>query len=350
MGMLVWEEPPSTSRYSVASVAAFHQDVEAMVARDANHPSTILWGLFNEEWGLDWKVAEDPVLQQVVRETVALVRSLDPSRPAIDNSGWSHVDTDVVDWHYYEPDLATWAKNLSALVQDDSAEVPVCLHPHAIEMKPLAVSPRVVRGRPNLNGEYGAGLTSVERGWYLKWQTQELRRYDRLSGYVYTELYDIEHEFAGLYRFDRESKDLANLEPCQANAENVLVLGLLPEQPGVDVQTNGGLISFEVRLSHHGTGHLSGLLLGQWGPHLGPLPMGPRAYEPSRSPELQAEPFILGPPVLVRTQLPSGWSAGRLHLWLESEGTRVARTSLDVVSSEGANAISGSSSRGPTVS
>ena len=79
--MLVWEEPPSTSRYSSASVGAFRQQVEAMVLRDSNHPSVVMWGSFNEEWGLDWKVAEDHERQQVVRETAALLRSLDPVPP-----------------------------------------------------------------------------------------------------------------------------------------------------------------------------------------------------------------------------------------------------------------------------
>ena len=109
------------------------------------------------------------------------------------------------------------------------------------------------------------GMTSVERAWYLKWQTQELRRHDRLSGYVYTELYDVEHEFAGLYRFDRGIKDLINIDPRHVNAETVLVLGVIPEQPGVDVETTGS-ITFEVSLSHHGLKPIRGTALPSGAP------------------------------------------------------------------------------------
>lgn len=332
MGMLVWEEPPSTSRYSATALAAFRQELEAMVARDANHPCIIIWGSFNEEWGLDWKVAEDPERQDIVRQTAALVRALDPSRPVVDNSGWSHVSADLVDWHYYEPDLATWAKNVNGLVHDEQAEIPVPLHPPALEMKPLAVNPSVIKGRPNLNSEYGAGLTSVERAWHLKWQTQEMRRHDRLSGYVYTELYDVEHELAGIYRWDRGRKDLANMEPSQVNADTVLVIDLIPAQPGIDVVATGP-VRFEVRLSHHGHRTAHGRLLARWGPHLGRDAVGPAVYEGPSSSPITAEPFVLGAPVMVEAVLPPGWRSGRLHLWVESGGASIASTSLDIVRS-----------------
>jgi len=341
LGMLVWEEPPSTSRYSAASVAAFHQEVEAMVARDANHPSVVLWGLFNEEWGLDWKVAEDPDRQQIVRQTAVLLRSLDPSRPVIDNSGWSHVDTDVVDWHYYEADLSRWATNVNSLVHDKLPKVPVPLHPPVIEMKPLGIGPNVLRGRPNLNSEYGVGTTSVERAWYLKWQTQELRRHDRLSGYVYTELYDIEQEFAGIYRFDRQRKDLANLEPCEVNAETVLVLDVLPHQPGIDVVLRGNRVSFDVRVSHHGSQPVVGQLLTQWGPYLGARPSVPKGLD-TQGVTTRASPFVLGSPVLVESQMPGDWAAGRLHLWLVQGDLAVASACLDIVATDRASLESGS--------
>lgn len=334
MGMLVWEEPPSTSRYSQGSLAAFRDAVGAMVHRDANHPSVIVWGLFNEEWGLDWKVAEDPGRQEVVREVAALARSLDSSRPIIDNSGWSHVDTDIVDWHYYERDLGEWAKHVDAIVNDGSPVVPVQLEPCALELKPLKVAQRCSGRRPSLNSEYGAGTTSVDRAWYLKWQTQELRRHDRLSGYVYTELYDIEHELAGLYGFDRQPKDLANLELSEMNAETVLVLDVLPMGPGIDVVSDGGPVLVEVRVSHHGRDRVAGQLLVQWGPHLGARPAGSGLHRSCPGPKLEAEPFVLGPPVPVETRLPSGWHTGRLHLSLQHEGAIIASTSLDVVTSQ----------------
>lgn len=342
-GMLVWAEPPSTSRFSAQSVAAFREALESLVERDANHPCIVVWGCFNEEWGLDWQVSGDPARQQAIAGAVDLVRDLDSSRPIVDNSGWTHVAGDLVDWHYYEADLERWAKNVDALTADDAAEIPVALHPDTVTMKPLFVNADAMRGRPNLNSEYGMGFTSVERGWYLKWQTQELRRHDELAGYVYTELYDIEHEMAGLLAADRSPKDLGNVSPAEVNAETVLVLDVLPVQPGVDLELAGREASFGVRCSHHGHAPVHGRLRWAWNPHLAaasvPAETVPAGTEPAEAAAgagtsgvpVSAEPFLLSEPVQVTAELPPGWRAGRLRLWLEGTTGVIAATSLDVV-------------------
>lgn len=333
-GMLVWAEPPSTSRFSPRSLAEFRQGLASLVERDVNHPCIVIWGCFNEEWGLDWKVAGDPVRQRAVAEAVALVRELDDSRPVVDNSGWTHVGGDLVDWHYYEADLERWAKNVDALITDDAAEIPVALHPDTVTMKPLRARAGAVPGRPNLNSEYGTGFTSVERGWQLKWQTQELRRQNRLNGYVYTELYDIEHEMAGLLAADRSPKDLGNVSPAEVNAETVLVLDVVPLRPGTDLELAGPEVSFTVRCSHHGLAPAHGRLHWAWLPHLaaagGPAGVPDRAEAGVGLP-LTAEPFVLSEPVRVTAELPPGWTSGRLRLWLRDEAAVLAATSLDVV-------------------
>ena len=86
-------------------------------------------------------------------------------------------------------------------------------------------------GKPNLNSEFGGGVTSVERGWNLRWQTLELRRYPSLSGYVYTELYDIEHEMAGIYDAARTPKANGGNPPAESNAETVIIPEIVPLAP-----------------------------------------------------------------------------------------------------------------------
>jgi beta-galactosidase/beta-glucuronidase len=332
-GMLVWAEPPSTSRFSPESVAAFRQGLASLVERDANHPCIVIWGCFNEEWGLDWRVNDDPARQQAVAQAVELVRELDQSRPVVDNSGWTHVGGDLIDWHYYEADLERWSKNVDALVTDGAAEIPVALHPDTVTMKPLLTRQDAAQGRPNLNSEYGMGFTSVERGWYLKWQTQELRRRDRLAGYVYTELYDIEHEMAGLFAADRSGKDLGNILLAEVNAETVLVLDVLPVRPGTDLEVAGPEVRVPVRCSHHGQAPVHGRLHWAWQPHLAAAsgPAGLAEAPGGGTLSLSTEPFVLSEPAEVTAELPPGWTSGRLRLWLRDGTTVLAATSLDVV-------------------
>jgi hypothetical protein len=111
MGVLVWEELPSS--FGLAHVeGALERDAadewSEAIRRDRNHPCIIAWVPFNESWGVQ-DLHRVPERQDAVRRMVELTRSLDPTRPVVDNSGWGHVDTDVVDVHDYDQDPARLA-------------------------------------------------------------------------------------------------------------------------------------------------------------------------------------------------------------------------------------------------
>lgn len=320
LGMLVWAEPPCTSRWSPSAAAAFNSQIEPMVARDGNHPSIVIWGLYNEEWGLDWDVAGDPAKQAAVREARGLLSAADSSRPAVDNSGWSHVDTDLVDWHYYAETPADWRDVVAGLASGGRDGFPVNLGPQHVQTMRLGVPGADLRGLPLLNSEYGGGAFDEERrAWHMRWQTQELRRHDRMQGYVYTELCDIEYELCGVYDEQRQPKSLAAVA-ADVNAETVLVVDLLPERPGADLVTPDGAIDLRVAVSHHGCEPLEGRLVWNWD-HDGDDGSTPAS----------ARPFELGADVAVTAALPEGAETARLHLRLEDAETRVrARTMVDV--------------------
>ncbi|MFB4276648.1 MULTISPECIES: glycoside hydrolase family 2 protein [unclassified Nonomuraea] len=327
LGMLVWAEPAATGRFSADSVAAFEEQVAPMVERDGNSPAIVIWGLYNEEWGLDWDIPGDPAKQQATAQAYDLLKSLDASRPAVDNSGWTHVKTDLLDWHYYDESAASWGRTVAALLDGGQDDFPVKLGPDFVVRKKLAGTPdQPLRGLPNLNSEYGTGFTSVERGWQLRWQTQELRRHDRVAGYVYTELYDIEHESAGLLDFERRAKDLAGVDPAEVNATTTLVLDVVPVAPGRDLLSESREVSVPVRVSHHGTEPVNGHLHTAWTSVFGATPAEPG----SAGPWIEAKPFLLSGAAEVHATLPEGWSSGRLHIALISDGTVVARSAVDV--------------------
>ncbi|GAA3601147.1 glycoside hydrolase family 2 [Kineosporia mesophila] len=335
VGMLVWAEPPAPSRFGADGVRAFEEQLPAMVERDGNHPSIVVWGLYNEEWGLDWDIPGSPERAKAARAAYEKLRSLDESRPIVENSGWSHVLTDLVDWHYYDEDPGSWARNLADLAAGHREDFPVRLGADFVVDKSLYANDSHPRtGLPLLNSEYGAGFTSLERAWHLRWQTQELRRHDRFAGYVYTELTDIEHEMAGLLDYDRRAKDLGGLNPRDVNADTVLVVDLVPAAAGADIPVPTEELTLGVHVSHHGPTPLTGRIRAGWAPagHPANRPL-PAASAGSGS--LTALPFTLTDTVTVR--VPASGPA-RLWLWLVDDENHIrARTFVDAAPVEEPN-------------
>jgi len=335
-GMLVWAEPACTSRFSPESIEAFEAQLPAMTERDGNHPSIVIWSLYNEEWGLDWDIGGSPARAEAATRAYDLLRRLDDTRPIVENSGWSHVKTDLVDWHYYEPDLAEWRQAVADLAAGERESFPVRLAPDFVVDKHLYGSEEVARhGVPIINSEYGEGFTSLERAWHLRWQTQELRRHDRFAGYVYTELADVEHEAAGLLTTDRRTKDWGGCIPGDVNADTVLVLGLVPARAGADIEPPKEGLVFDVQISHHGPELIVGQLHAAWS-----KPGTPVLERPERSVALpgsvQVRPFEISSPISV--EVPARRSPGRLLIWLEApSGEILARSFLDAAEVEPTN-------------
>lgn len=118
LGVLVWEELPSP--FGIARVEGrLAEDAAAewseAIRRDRNHPCIVAWAPFNESWGIQG-VHHRVEHQETVRRFVALTQALDPTRPVVDNSGWGHVDTDVVDVHDYDQDPAGLAARWTGIV------------------------------------------------------------------------------------------------------------------------------------------------------------------------------------------------------------------------------------------
>jgi hypothetical protein len=321
LGLLVWAEPPCVGRYSPEAIARFESQLASMVERDGNHPCIILWGIYNEEWGLDWRCAQDREKREAVARAYDLLAAADHSRPIIDDSGWSHVKTDVLDWHYYDNDVKRWGEVTAALVNDFSTWFG---HQIALDVwyeTQLSLPGCDHRDVPLMNGEYGGGSTPVERGWHLRWQTQELRRHAAISGYIYTELYDVEHELCGIYDAHRQLRPLG-CDPAHINAETTLIFDLIPERPGLDYRAPNHMIDIPVRLAHQGNQALHGVLTWHWNDQVEEKTLGVKMTIP---------PYTITEPVALHYQLPTDVSAGRLHVrFLDERGECRAYGFLDV--------------------
>lgn len=341
MGMLVWAEPACPSRFTAAAAAAFEAQIVPMVERDGNHPSIVIWGLYNEEWGLDWDIPGSSDRAAAAVSAYDALAAIDHTRPIVENSGWSHVKTDLIDWHYYEPDPATWARNVADLASGKRHDFPVKLGPDFVVDKSLYGDVEYPRtGVPILNSEFGEGFTSLERAWHVRWQTQEIRRHDRFAGYVYTELADVEHEGAGLVDADRRRKDWGGLDPADSNAATVLVIDLVPERAGADIAVPTAPLAIGIRVSHHSLEPVTGRVHAVWVDAGRPFSavVASRASAPDLagtivSETLIAEPFALTEAALLTVPTPTGPS--RLLVWLATaEGEVIARTFIDAATIE----------------
>ncbi|NEN07727.1 glycoside hydrolase family 2 [Diaminobutyricibacter tongyongensis] len=332
-GMLVWAEPPCPSRFSATAAAAFEQQLPELVERDGNHPSIVIWGLYNEEWGLDWDIPGSPERAEAAMHAYDTMRALDDSRPIVENSGWAHVRTDLVDWHYYDEDPGRWATNLAALAAGERETFEVKLGPDFLVDKSFYGSPDFPRtGVPILNSEYGAGFTSLDRAWHVRWQTQEIRRHDRFAGFVYTELTDVEHEMAGVLDAGRRRKDEGGLDPADAFGPTVLVVDLVPAHAGADIPVPTETLALGVHVSHHGHAPVAGMLHAAWGT-AGSL--SPRAATSDASEWVEAEPFRLSEAAVVH--VPPRPGPARLHLWFVTQGRTIARAFVDAAPIESPN-------------
>jgi beta-galactosidase/beta-glucuronidase len=217
MGLLVWGEMANAYDYSPEYVQRFTAEWQELVARDYNHPSIVAWVPINESWGVP-EILTDPQQQAHAKTMYQLVKSLDPTRPVVDNDGWEHTDqTDLMTLH----DYARTGEELAAKYAHLAAEPSRIPRNH----KEAVVRGAKYNGAPFLLTEFGGvafrvteqkaanewGYSGVEktRESYvarLAGLVKALADNPAWAGYCYTQLTDVEQEINGLMTYDRKPK------------------------------------------------------------------------------------------------------------------------------------------------
>jgi len=210
LGVMIMQDMPNTSVMSRRSREAWESTMRAVVERDRNHPAIFSWVAFNETWGLNYgkesgesgpPYAENKETQAWVEGMWKLIRQLDPTRLAEDNSAnrRDHVTTDLNSWHFYIGDYGRARANIEEMVKNT--------YPGS----GFNFAPGRAQGtQPLINSEYGAvGAGGGDRdvSWGFRFLTNELRRHEKIQGYIYTELTDIEWEHNGFANYDRTRKE-----------------------------------------------------------------------------------------------------------------------------------------------
>ncbi len=229
LGYLVWGEYPDwgLDKNNPLATEIFMNEWSEVVERDFNHPAIIGWCPFNETFGYFEAQAKNNLITSVYK----LTKRLDHTRPCIDASGNFHVMPEIYDIHDYEQNAETYTKrwkDFSEIAKENKGCIPA---DHEFFAKfPLQANGRgrapfysqPYSNQPIFISEYG-GIRWVDKetaGWgygdtpttveaffaRYKGLTEALLKNENIFGFCYTQLYDIEQEVNGLYRYDRSEK------------------------------------------------------------------------------------------------------------------------------------------------
>lgn len=177
------------------------------VARDFNHPAIVGWCPFNETWDRDGRKQNDELLRIIYRVT----KQLDETRPCIDTSGNFHVETDIFDVHDYEQKVEIFKGNYDRLMTEGVLFEHFPDRQEYDGKKPAFVSEYggiqwSLGSRGDAWGYGNAPKSEQEFIDRYKGLTDALLDNERMFGFCYTQLYDIEQEQNGLYYYDRSPK------------------------------------------------------------------------------------------------------------------------------------------------
>jgi beta-galactosidase/beta-glucuronidase len=222
MGLLCSYEMPSFYLGSKSCYRAYESELREILSRDAMHPSAILWILFNETWGVWGVYRRNSRTRKFVESMVALVHREDPDRPVIENSGWEHFDTDIVDFHHYLGTSSLARKLYECLASHDErlfygfsvwGVIDFYLNDRVTTgtRKVFLESTPDLDEKPLFLSEYGGF------GWYgteekgsvsekIETYTKDIVASGIFCGYCLTQLYDVGGEVNGLLSFDRKPK------------------------------------------------------------------------------------------------------------------------------------------------
>ncbi|KAK5958331.1 hypothetical protein OHC33_000173 [Knufia fluminis] len=215
LGYLVWGEMANGYEFSNQYVERFNQEWTEAVKRDINHPCIVTWTPVNETWGYT-ALKSSPTEQNHIRSLYYTTKTLDSTRPINDNCGWEHVTTDLTTFHDYSdgPELARVCHTLEGILKPKANRDMFVGGTAHREGAPVmctefgGVNIAVRQGEKSVEGEWGYTTASDAKDLLARVRRLMLGVVEggHCSGFVYTQLTDIEQETNGLYTYDRKEK------------------------------------------------------------------------------------------------------------------------------------------------
>lgn len=189
------------------------------IERDRSHPAIIGWCGLNETFATRDDTIVD--LDDVTRGMFLAAKLVDPTRPVIDASGYSHrvSETDIYDSHSYEQDPIKFGELMAGLSagmpyenrgrNGETFSVPYAGQPYfCSEFGGILWVPEHATESPSAEGwGYGQAVGSEEEFYArLEGLCRVLMDDDQMFGFCYTQLTDVFQEKNGIYQFDRTPK------------------------------------------------------------------------------------------------------------------------------------------------
>ena len=195
LGMLVWQDMPSGNNATVEGQRDFENELLRMVEDLRNHPSIIVWVLFNEGWG-----------QYDTEPLARWLKEWDPSRLVDDASGWTDQrGGDLIDMHSYPGPDAPVSEPRRASVLGEFGGLGLMVPGHCWASHGW--------GYVMLTNDQELAVQYAETFQHV-WRMHGVRG---LSAVVYTQTADVETECNGLLTYDRA---VAKLDPALLQAAN----------------------------------------------------------------------------------------------------------------------------------
>ena len=200
LGLLVWQDMPCGNSYTdkpqPINKPQFKSELVNMVKNLWNHPSIIMWVVFNENQG-----------QHDTEALVAEVKALDPSRLVNNASGNDDKNCgDVIDKHTYPGPESPKPEENRAAVLGEFGGLGLPVDGHTWTKKTWGYE-----GTKNIEDLTNGYEKLLRKSW-------DLNATAGLSAVIYTQLTDVETECNGLLTYDREINKVVPERAAAANS------------------------------------------------------------------------------------------------------------------------------------